>query len=636
MKKLLTISIAALFATSALAQNLPSSSFNNLRLVGPAKPGMLLTEPDGDVKSSPVFNVMSYGFVDSISGDNSAAFATLKTALDAGGKGGRIKFPCGTFRFTSPLAVTIPSDSNITIEGEGCTRLLFPNSNGIVLTYTDNKSWSVTRDLELAAGAATNPTTTRALVLTSPVVNEPQNARQSLVSNVHINGSDGLGASNYWGLGVFQDKVSFVNLYNLTYNGTGVGIAGSITAPGTGYTNGTYSNVPLTGGAGSGATATIVISGGAVTSVTIQRDGSGYAVSNVLSAAAANIGGTGSGFQFTLSNVTALKGDGVRAEGDAAATKFNVVTRITHSNFAYCNTGFHYGTYYQGLSFIGNDATGCYRAVYSPPGNALNLQATIIGNQLSNGIASVDFQSEIGGLTVADNEILLNGSGYGVRTVGVTASSITGNSCKPAFTAGAGNCFSIGTSANAAELVNISSNQCQSSATCISIASGAKGQAVGNAWWNVTSPYQNLSSNFFQRNNIQDGLQLTSQAGPLSGVTYSDIVTVNNVLGNKTSPTISSGFCTSPSVIASNGTWSFRVVVGSACATGTGVIGMPAAANGWDCKITSGTASASSVPVMDLTASTTTTVNIKNYSRTTGAPAAFTSNDVLLVSCTGN
>lgn len=70
------------------------------------------------------------------------------------------------------------------------------------------------------------------------------------------------------------------------------------------YTNGTYTNRALTGGTGTGATATIVVSGGAVTSVTIVSGGTGYDVGEVLSAAAANIGGTGSGFSVTVATTT--------------------------------------------------------------------------------------------------------------------------------------------------------------------------------------------------------------------------------------------------------------------------------------------------------------------------------------------
>lgn len=81
---------------------------------------------------------------------------------------------------------------------------------------------------------------------------------------------------------------------------------GAITG-GSGYTNGTYTNVALTGGTGTGAKATVVVSGGAVTSVSIpagDNAGTGYLATDSLSAAAASIGGTGSGFSVALSTVS--------------------------------------------------------------------------------------------------------------------------------------------------------------------------------------------------------------------------------------------------------------------------------------------------------------------------------------------
>jgi hypothetical protein len=75
---------------------------------------------------------------------------------------------------------------------------------------------------------------------------------------------------------------------------------GTITG-GTLYTNGTYTGVALTGGGGLGATANITVSGGAVTAVTLVDRGAGYALVGVLSAAAASIGGTGSGFSVPVS-----------------------------------------------------------------------------------------------------------------------------------------------------------------------------------------------------------------------------------------------------------------------------------------------------------------------------------------------
>jgi hypothetical protein len=69
------------------------------------------------------------------------------------------------------------------------------------------------------------------------------------------------------------------------------------------YTDGTYTNVTLTGGSGAGAKATVVVSGAAVTSVTITARGAAYAVDNTLSAAAASIGGTGSGFSIKVQTI---------------------------------------------------------------------------------------------------------------------------------------------------------------------------------------------------------------------------------------------------------------------------------------------------------------------------------------------
>jgi hypothetical protein len=77
---------------------------------------------------------------------------------------------------------------------------------------------------------------------------------------------------------------------------------GTITA-GSGYTNGVYEQVSLTGGNGFNAVATITVSGGAVTAVTLTTPGYLYINGDVLSAPTANIGGTGSGFSIPVNNV---------------------------------------------------------------------------------------------------------------------------------------------------------------------------------------------------------------------------------------------------------------------------------------------------------------------------------------------
>jgi len=83
----------------------------------------------------------------------------------------------------------------------------------------------------------------------------------------------------------------------------GILTTGTLTA-GSGYTGaGTYTAVPLTGGTGSGAQATIVVAGGVVTTVTITKRGKDYTAADSLSASNTNLGGAGSGFAIVVGTV---------------------------------------------------------------------------------------------------------------------------------------------------------------------------------------------------------------------------------------------------------------------------------------------------------------------------------------------
>ena len=79
----------------------------------------------------------------------------------------------------------------------------------------------------------------------------------------------------------------------------------TITNPGTGYTNGTYYNVNLTGGTGNSATATVVVSGGVVTSVTMINNGCYFAVGDTLTASITG----GSGLVITVTGITNAAGE---------------------------------------------------------------------------------------------------------------------------------------------------------------------------------------------------------------------------------------------------------------------------------------------------------------------------------------
>jgi hypothetical protein len=100
--------------------------------------------------------------------------------------------------------------------------------------------------------------------------------------------------------GYFSQVFRFPVNAGTEINETGTLATVSIANPGSGYTNGTYNYKPLTGGSGTGATANIVVTLGAVTSVTINAHGSGYEVGDTLSA---SIPG-GSAFQLNVDHVT--------------------------------------------------------------------------------------------------------------------------------------------------------------------------------------------------------------------------------------------------------------------------------------------------------------------------------------------
>jgi len=117
---------------------------------------------------------------------------------------------------------------------------------------------------------------------------------------------------------------------------------GSISSGGAGYVAGTYTNVPLTGGSGSGAQATIVVSSGSiVTSVTPTASGTGYLVNDSLSASNSHLGGTGSGLAIpvaTLSGTGAVKS--VVVTGGGIDYLIRDVLSAANSNLGGSGSGF--------------------------------------------------------------------------------------------------------------------------------------------------------------------------------------------------------------------------------------------------------------------------------------------------------
>ncbi len=84
-----------------------------------------------------------------------------------------------------------------------------------------------------------------------------------------------------------------------TINGTGAINIVSINTPGTGYTDGTYTNLDVTGGTGTGAKINVTVVGGVVTSVIVASRGTNYTVGDLCSAVIP----AGSGFDFSVDTI---------------------------------------------------------------------------------------------------------------------------------------------------------------------------------------------------------------------------------------------------------------------------------------------------------------------------------------------
>jgi len=133
---------------------------------------------------------------------------------------------------------------------------------------------------------------------------------------------------------------------------------------GSAYTNGSYTNVAMTGGSGTGMRCDITVDGGIVTSciytttVSSTHQGIDYVVGDVLSANAADIGGTGTGFTITVANRYAV-GNKIQMDLGGAGSGTAVV---------YCNAG---------TFTLGNTARARGRISYKNAANVIRFGPTI-------------------------------------------------------------------------------------------------------------------------------------------------------------------------------------------------------------------------------------------------------------------
>ncbi|KJC37710.1 hypothetical protein [Bradyrhizobium sp. LTSP857] len=201
----------------------------------------------------------------------------------------------------------------------------FTAGNGITITGTSPKT--ITNNIQASAPiviSGTNPLTVSCPTCnTSPAAASPAvfvaSRANAITLDLHTYTVVRTGG---YTVGGDSGDATFKNVGSAPFIDTRIN-TGNLTAAGTGCsTPGTYLGVPLTGGTGTGAIATIIVAGGSVTTVTITgTGGNAFTAGDVLSAAAANIGGGCAGFTWTVSTVTSPTGSFT----DSAGTHWQIV-----------------------------------------------------------------------------------------------------------------------------------------------------------------------------------------------------------------------------------------------------------------------------------------------------------------------
>jgi hypothetical protein len=181
----------------------------------------------------------------------------------------------------------------------------------------------------------------------------------------------------------------------------------TITNAGSGYTNGTYYNVSLTGSVtGTGATANIIVAGGVVTSVTMVNKGSGYSLGDALTQEIAVVTGSVSGTVMTVTAITSgtlYVGQYVTGAGITAGTRIS----------AFSSGSGGIGTYIVDSS---STATGSITITsqFIPAGT--NFEIVLSSTDLQNLVSL--YQHEVGTDAIVSNEPLAIQSYFETNNLG--------------------------------------------------------------------------------------------------------------------------------------------------------------------------------------------------------------------------
>ena len=321
--------------------------------------------------------------------------------------------------------------------------LLVPSQKAIK-TYVDTEvSQTVTSVAALALGTTgndlsstvANPTTTPVITLNVPnasatargvITTGPQIIVGSKTFSPTVTASGAIARGTY----LTPTLIAAANndvLVGLDIAPTFVGSIATvnISSGGTLYTTGTYTNVPLTGGNGAGAIATIVVAGGTVTSVTITTAGTGYYIDNILSAASANIGTTGSGLRMIVASLaTNVSSYATRINGSILNTIGN--TSLYTSNVVNNSLTLHTQTPTIANFFLRADGTNVFLNAANSSGNIFFRIGNTTRGQFMPTTGNLILQNSG---TFTDNLARLqvqNGTGQGDGQIGTELLSASG------------------------------------------------------------------------------------------------------------------------------------------------------------------------------------------------------------------
>ena len=241
---------------------------------------------------------------------------------------------------------------------------------------------------------------------------------------------------------LFQNTIASnltaIGTFALQNNTTNVATLGAVTG-GSSYTNGTYTGVVMTLSSGSTAitypTATIVVSGGAVTTVTLTSNGVGFKdTTTVLTAPAASIGGTGSGFSVPVA--TLQSGTGNVAVGYQAGYSNSTGTTLTAVGYqaGYSQTTGNFNSYF------GNGAGNANQTgIYNTGLGYLALQNNTGSSNTGVGVQTLN--SNTGNNSTSIGWLALYANTSGGNNIAIGKEAGRGNASANANTTGSNNTY---------------------------------------------------------------------------------------------------------------------------------------------------------------------------------------------------